>query len=148
MAVKLAGSGGGRYAIGQNCEMNVTPFVDVMLVLLIIFMVVAPLATVATKIDLPPVHDPVLNAKTPTYISLRADGDIFVSFGKTEVRPSSLGALARDLPLSLGVNDPTHARVYIRADRGVRYRSFMDVINALQGAGYYKIGLITEDLAT
>ena len=59
MAAKLAGPGGGsRYSVTQNSEINVTPFVDVMLVLLIIFMVAAPLATVSVKIDLPPASAP------------------------------------------------------------------------------------------
>ena len=61
MAAKIGGGGGGKFDLGQNSDMNVTPFVDVMLVLLIIFMVTAPLATVSVKIDLPPATPP----KTP-----------------------------------------------------------------------------------
>jgi biopolymer transport protein ExbD len=148
MAAKIGGGGGSRFDLGQNAEMNVTPFVDVMLVLLIIFMVVAPLATVSIKIDLPPAKPPKSDSKDkpPTFISIQDSGQIFVSFGKSEIRPSSMEGLARDLPLSLGVANPTNERIFIRADRHVRYRQFMDVINQLQRDGYYKIGLISEDL--
>jgi biopolymer transport protein ExbD len=148
MAAQLAGSGGGKFDLGQNATMNVTPFVDVMLVLLIIFMVVAPLATVSIRIDLPPAKAPPPNEhdKPPTFISIQDSGDIYVSFGKNEIRPSSMGRLGVDLASSLGVANPTNERVFIRADRHVRYRQFMDVINQLQLDGYYKIGLIAENL--
>jgi biopolymer transport protein ExbD len=128
--------------------MNVTPFVDVMLVLLIIFMVVAPIATVSIRLDLPPAKAPPPDSHTkpPTFISIQDNGQIFVSFGKSEIKPSSMGQLGVDLAASLGVPDPTSQRVFIRADRHVRYRQFMDVLNKLQQDGYYKIGLIAEDL--
>jgi biopolymer transport protein ExbD len=148
MAAKIGGGGGSKFDLGQNSDMNVTPFVDVMLVLLIIFMVVAPLATVSIKIDLPPAKAPPPNAhdKPPTFISIQDNGQIYVSFGKDAIRPSSMTALATDLPQSLGVPNPTNERIFIRADRHVRYRQFMDVINQLQRDGYYKIGLISENL--
>ena len=148
MAAKLAGQGSSKFDLGQNSDMNVTPFVDVMLVLLIIFMVVAPLATVSIRIDLPPAKAPPPNEhdKPPTFISIQDTGQIFVSFGKNEIRPSSMERLGADLAGSLGVANPTNERVFIRADRHVRYRQFMDVINQLQLDGYYKIGLIAENL--
>ncbi len=148
MAAKLPGERAGKFDLGQNSDMNVTPFVDVMLVLLIIFMVVAPLATVSIRIDLPPATPPPpgQHEKPPTFISIQDSGQIFVSFGKTEIRPSSMDRLAVDLPASLGVANPTNERIFIRADRHVRYRQFMDVINQLQLDGYYKIGLIDENL--
>jgi biopolymer transport protein ExbD len=147
MAAKLSGGGGGKFDLGQNSDMNVTPFVDVMLVLLIIFMVVAPLATVSVKIDLPPATPPKDDkSKPPTFISIQDSGQIFVSFGKSEVRPSSMDRLSTDLAASLSVANPTNERIFIRADRHVKYRQFMDVINQLQQDGYYKIGLIAENL--
>ena len=148
MAAKLAGESHGKFDLGQNSDMNVTPFVDVMLVLLIIFMVVAPLATVSISLDLPPAKAPPPNAKDkpPTFISIQDSGQIFVSFGKTEIRPSSMESLGGDLASSLGVANPTNERVFIRADRHVRYRVFMDVLNQLQLDGYYKIGLISEEV--
>jgi biopolymer transport protein ExbD len=147
MAAKLSGGGGGKFDLGQNSDMNVTPFVDVMLVLLIIFMVVAPLATVSIKIDLPPATPPKDdNSKPPTFISIQDSGQIYVSYGKTGIKLSSMEGLASDLPASLGVANPTNERIFIRADRHVKYRQFMDVINQLQTDGYYKIGLIAENL--
>lgn len=147
MAAKIGGGGGGKFDLGQNSDMNVTPFVDVMLVLLIIFMVVAPLATTSIRIDLPPATPPKDDkGKPPTFISIQDSGQIFVSMGKTALKPSSMGSLAADLPQSLGVANPTNERIFIRADRHVRYRQFMDVINQLQLDGYYKIGLIAENL--
>jgi biopolymer transport protein ExbD len=148
MAAKVAGESRGKFDLGQNSDMNVTPFVDVMLVLLIIFMVVAPLATVSIRIDLPPAKAPPpdKNQKPPTFISIQDNGQIYVSFGKTEIRPSSMDRLGYDLAASLAVANPTQERIFIRADRHVRYRQFMDVINQLQLDGYYKIGLIAENL--
>ena len=148
MAAKIGGGGGSRFDLGQNSDMNVTPFVDVMLVLLIIFMLVAPLATVSIKLDLPPAKAPPPNDKDkpPTFISIQDNGQIYVSFGKTDIRPSSMDGLAKDLAASLAVANPTNERIFIRADRHVRYRQFMDVINQLQRDGYYKIGLISEEV--
>ena len=149
MAAKLSGGGGGsKFDLGQNSDMNVTPFVDVMLVLLIIFMVVAPIATVSIRLDLPPAKPPpdASKQKPPTFISIQDSGLIYVSFGKDQIKPSSMDALATDLAASLGVPNPTNERIFIRADRHVRYRQFMDVINQLQLDGYFKIGLIAEDL--
>ena len=148
MGAKVGGGGGSKFDLGQNADMNVTPFVDVMLVLLIIFMVVAPLATVSIKIDLPPATPPKndKDQKPPTFISIQDSGQIYVSMGKSAIKPSSMAGLAADLPISLGVSNPTNERIFIRADRHVRYRQFMDVINQLQRDGYYKIGLIAENL--
>ena len=149
MAAKIGGGGGSRFDLGQNSDMNVTPFVDVMLVLLIIFMVVAPIATVSIRLDLPPAQPPKdpTKDKPPTFISIQDSGLIYVSFGKTDIRPTTMDALAKDLAASLAVPNPTNERIFIRADRHVRYRQFMDVINQLQRDGYYKIGLISEDLS-
>jgi biopolymer transport protein ExbD len=66
--------------------------------------------------------------------------------GKSSMKPSTMDGLKTDLPLSLAVSNPLNERIFIRADRHVRYRQFMDVINQLQRDGYYKIGLISEDL--
>jgi len=128
-------------------EINITPLVDVVLVLLIIFMVTAPLATVSIKIDLPPAKPPQdpAHQKPPTYISISKAG-IFVSLSATQMKPSSLPALAADLAQGLGVPNPTNERVFIRADKDVKYRQFMDVINQLQTDGYFKIGLISEEV--
>ena len=148
MAAKIAGGGGSKFDLGQNSDINVTPFVDVMLVLLIIFMVAAPMATVSIKIDLPPANatPPSTHERPPTFISIQEGGLPYVSVSETEIRPSTLPTLVADVTAALQSPNPTDERVFIRANAHVRYREFMDVINALQRGGFYKIGLINEDL--
>ena len=146
MASKLGGRPGGNFNLGQNADINVTPFVDVMLVLLIIFMVAAPMATVSIKIDLPPASASDTHGPPPTFVSIANGGQIYVSFGAADIRPSSLEALPTDVATALHVPNPTNERVFIRADAHVKYSEFMDVINTLQRNGYYRIGLINEDL--
>ncbi len=143
MAAQLAGPGGaGKFDLKQNAEINVTPFVDVMLVLLIIFMVSAPLATVSIKIDLPPATPPKdAHPKKPTYISLQKGGHIYIVSN-----PTSLTGLAGDLARALDVPNPQNEVVLIRADRDVKYADFMAVVNQLQTDGFYKVGLITENI--
>jgi len=143
MAGKLAGSGGDRFNLGQNSDINVTPFVDVMLVLLIIFMVAIPAATVSIKLDLPPAIPPPPGSKVeePTLINIQQGGGLYIG----EV-PTSLATLPTDLARELKKPEPTKERVYIRADRTVRYGDFMAVMNTLQGNGYYQVALINEEL--
>ena len=88
MAAKLSGGGGGRYSLNQNSEINVTPFVDILLVLLIIFMVAVPMATVAIKVDLPPATIPPPNApkpKEPVFISIQKSGALRGDSGQRDV---------------------------------------------------------------
>jgi len=146
MAAKLSGpGGGGRFDLGQNSDINVTPFVDVMLVLLIVMMVSAPMATKSIKVDLPPATAPKpTDPKTkPTFISIQKNGDIFL----TGESPSKTGLdrLASDLQTALHVPDAHTETILIRADRDVPYEKFMDVVNQLQTDGFYKVGLIVED---
>ena len=151
MAAKLGGAGGKKtFALNQNADINVTPFVDVMLVLLIIFMVTAPLATVSIKIDIPPATPPKGITKPPTYLSLDAQGHLFVSFAtgptSTDMRPATLDNMSSLIAASLAVPDPTSQQVFIRADQHVKYGLFMAVVNKLQLDGYYTIGLISEEV--
>ena len=145
MAAQLSGpGGGGRFDLRQNSDINVTPFVDVMLVLLIIFMVSAPLATVSIKVDLPPaVPNNQVPKKKPTFISIQKSGDIYLS-GESQ-RKTSLASLASDLQGALGVANPQNEVILIRSDREVHYKDFMSVVNQLQTDGFYKVGLIIED---
>ncbi len=143
MAAKLSGGGGGRYEIGQNAEINVTPFVDVMLVLLIIFMVAAPLATTSIKLDLPPATPSTqMPKKLPTVLSLQKSGAIFIGPKETNVV-----ALPADLAAAIGGSNPRGDSVYIRSDKEVKYGQFMTIVNRLQETGYFKVSLITEDRA-
>ena len=151
MAAQLAGGGGKRkFDLGQNSDINVTPFVDVMLVLLIIFMVTAPLATVSLKIDIPPAQAPTKPTKPPTYLSIDNQGQLSVSFAtgptSTEMRPATLDNMSALIAQSLAVPNPTSQQVFIRADQHVKYGIFMGVVNRLQMDGYYKIGLISEEV--
>jgi len=147
MGAKLGGGGGGKFDLGQNSDINVTPFVDVMLVLLIIFMVSIPAATVSIKLDLPPAIPPPpgTKVKEPVLINIQDGGRLFIG-----EQPTALTSLARDLSVVLAKDDPslppTEQRVYIRADRTVRYGDFMAVMNDLQGNGFYQVALINEDI--
>jgi biopolymer transport protein ExbD len=147
MGAKLGGQGGGRFDLGQNSDINVTPFVDVMLVLLIIFMVAIPAATVSIKLDLPPAIPPPpgTKVKEPILINIQAGGGVFIG-----EKPTSLPTLPADLSRTLTADDPTlpptQQRVYIRADRQVRYGDFMSVMNTLQGNGFYQVALINEEI--
>ena len=147
MGAKLGGGGGGRFDLGQNSDINVTPFVDVMLVLLIIFMVAIPAATVSIKLDLPPAIPPPpgTKVKEPILINLSPGGGVFIGDKAT-----NLDALPADLSRTLTADDPTlpptQQRVYIRADKQVRYGDFMAVMNTLQGNGFYQVALINEEI--
>ena len=144
MAAKLSGSGGDRYQVEQNSEINVTPFVDVMLVLLIIFMVAAPLASVTVQVALPPaVAEPSPNPPKPVYISIQNDGDVYVGDFRTDV-----GTLGEDLKKQIGSRNPADERIFIRGDQNTRYGDFMQVMNALQDNGFYSVALVGEDQST
>ena len=142
MAAKLSSGGGGRYSEDQNAEINVTPFVDVMLVLLIIFMVAAPLASVSVELKLPDaVAKPRPNPPKPVYISIQKSGNIYIGDF-----PTDLAAIGDDLRKSVGQRDPEKERIFIRADQEVRYGAFMEVMNALQDNGFYSVALIGQDM--
>ena len=139
MAAKLAGGGGGRYDLGQNSDINVTPFVDILLVLLIIFMVAIPMATVSIKLDLPPPsNQPV--TKKPIFLSLQKDGKLILSPDKE----TSFATVAADLKAAGQTPDDP---IMVRADADVSYGKFMGLLNQLQGDGFMKVGLISEDLS-
>jgi TonB system transport protein ExbD (group 1) len=142
MAAKLAGpGGGGKYHVEANSEINVTPFVDVMLVLLIIFMVAAPLATVSVKVDLPTADAPPSpNPPKPVYISIQKSGRIFI--GDFSANVDTLGD---DLKKLIGKRDPTKERIFIRCDQDTQYGDFLGVMNKLQDNGFYSVALIGED---
>ncbi len=141
MAAKLAGGGGSRFNIEQNSEINVTPFVDVMLVLLIIFMVAAPLATVSVHVTLPPaVAKPSPNPPKPIYISIQQNGSTYIGDKFTDV--ANIGNALRK---EIGKRDPTKERIFIRGDEEMEYKDFMGVMNTLQDNGFYSVALIGQD---
>jgi biopolymer transport protein ExbD len=138
----MAGSIGGGKSHGKrysdNSEINVTPFVDVMLVLLIIFMVAAPLASVNVKVDLPPSVSKPAKVKDPVYVSLQKDGRLYI--GDVQV---TFANFAERL-ISAAGNNYTR-RVFIRADKTVQYKEVMRVMNLIQDTGFYQIALVAED---
>ncbi len=122
--------------LAENHEINVTPFIDVMLVLLIIFMVAAPLATVDVAVDLPAsTATPSQKPDEPLYLTLKAD--LSLALGND---PVAREALAAALDRQTEANKDT--RVFLRADKGVDYGEFMTVMNLLRDAGYLKIALV------
>jgi biopolymer transport protein ExbD len=143
MAAKLSGGGGGKYHVEQNAEINVTPFVDIMLVLLIIFMVAAPLATVSIEVKLPTAAaEPQENPPTPVFISIQNDGGVFIGDNRTTV-----GEIGDNLRYLIRTRNPEEERIFIRADQTTRYGDFMQVMNALQDNGFYSVALVGEDNA-
>lgn len=141
MGAKLSGGGGSKFHIEQNSEINVTPFVDIMLVLLIIFMVAAPMASPSVDVKLPLAQaKPHPNPPTPIYVSIKKDGSFYIGDG--EVNTETMGA---ELKLQLRGQSPETVRIFIRADKGTRYGSFMQVMNTLQDNGFYSVALIGED---
>lgn len=137
MAFKLD-SGDDEQATGLH-EINVTPFIDVMLVLLIIFMVAAPLATVNVPLDLPVSSAKALpDNEDPVIVSVQSDLRIFVGDGET-----SREALGSALRQALG--NRADDRIFLRADKGVSYGDLMNVMDSLREAGFQKIALVTLD---
>jgi biopolymer transport protein ExbD len=116
-------------------EINVTPFIDVMLVLLIIFMVAAPLSTVDLPVDLPSsTAVPMKKPDKPIYITIKAD--LAVAVGETPIKRTDL---VRTLE---GFTEGKEQRIFLRADRGVPYGELIDVLEILRVAGYAKIALV------
>ena len=117
-------------------EINVTPFVDVMLVLLIVFMVTAPLLTVGIKVDLPKVKATALtDIKDPIEITVKLDGEVYIGESKVEVE----NLIPR---LNAITEQNTEARIYIRGDRVVAYGRIMEIMSIINSAGYIKVALI------
>jgi biopolymer transport protein TolR len=135
------GGGKRRYRRrGVMSEINVTPMVDVMLVLLIIFMVSAPLLTVGVPIDLPQSRAKSLdNDKEPLTVSVTDKGKVFLQ--NAEVGGDDLIAKLLAVAQARG---GTEARVYVRGDKNVDYGTMMKVMGRLSGAGFHRVALVTE----
>jgi biopolymer transport protein TolR len=145
MAAPLAGGRGGRTRYRPMAEINVTPLVDVMLVLLIIFMVAAPLMTVGVPIDLPKTNAQPMNQETePLTISVNTEGKIFLQ--ETEVPIEGLVEQLR----AILANQPQGAperRIFVRGDRGINYGRVMEVMGTIATAGFTRVALLTEQPA-
>lgn len=135
----------GRAGRAPLAEINVTPFVDVALVLLIIFMVAAPMLTVGVPIDLPETQAKSLNSEAkPVTVSIRDDGDIFLS--ETPIPIEELEAKLRAVATA-GGSDAEGQQVYVRADRTADYGTVMNVTARISAAGFKKLGFVTAQEA-
>lgn len=140
MTIKAAGGGSGRRRRRRSApmsEINVTPLVDVMLVLLIIFMVAAPLMTAGVPVDLPEARGKALEVKTePVTVSVAANGDVYI--GETKVAledlTDKLKAIAKN-----GVEE----QIIVRGDKGINYGTVLQVFSRISASGFRKVSLLT-----
>ena len=148
MAISMSGGNGGmrgskmrRRMYTPMSEINVTPFVDVMLVLLIIFMVAAPLMNVGVPVDLPKTSaDPITGQDEPLVVTVDAKGDIYL--GETKFGPDELVTKLRAVQ-----KEKPDQRVFVRGDKAINYGKVMEVLGILRSAGFPKAGLV-GDLST
>ena len=131
---------GDEDGLDEQHEINVTPFIDVMLVLLIIFMVAAPLATVDVNVDLPG-STAVAQQRPdePLYVTLKTD--LTLDIGNDPVTADGLAAA-----LDLATDGDKEQRIFLRADQAVPYGDLMNLLNQLRAAGYLKIALVGLEL--
>lgn len=139
------GAGGGHNGVKASgaryrpmAEINVTPFVDVMLVLLVVFMVTAPLLSVGVPVDLPKTEAAALNnPDEPLVVSINAKGEVFLMDSKTEMEN-----LTARLEAVTGQNP--EARIFVRGDKGIAYGKVMELMGRVSAAGYRKVSLLAE----
>ena len=152
MAGKVSSGGGRRGAMQPNSEPNVIPFIDILLVLLIIFMVTAPLPTVDLRVDLPP-PNPVpihLEGLNPTIVGIREGaGGLVVFVDEQTVTMSQLGQVTLEHAIrnnpALNVEDIyAEARIFVRADQSTAYGNVVDVMSRLEEEGFVKVGIFAE----
>ena len=137
MGVGVKRSTGGRRHRPMG-EINVTPFVDVMLVLLIVFMVTAPLLTVGVEVDLPKTKVGAINADAaPLVVSIKSDGSLYLQ--ETIVEPEAL--IPRLKAIS---NANPDVRIFVRGDRAVSYGEVLSVMGRIQSAGFEKVALVAK----
>ncbi|MFO0995476.1 MAG: protein TolR [Alphaproteobacteria bacterium] len=139
MAMQLSNAKGGRKGQYRPMhEINVTPLVDVMLVLLIIFMVTAPLLTVGVPVDLPKTEaKPITDPGEPLVVSVKGDGKIFL-------QDSEIGIDSLAPKLSAITANKLDTRIFVRGDKAVDYGRVLEVMGSLSTAGFTKVALIAE----
>jgi TonB system transport protein ExbD (group 1) len=139
MGVRLGGRRAEASDLSEVHEINVTPFIDVMLVLLIIFMVAAPLATVDLGVDLPASSvEPRPRPDKPVFVTVKPD--LSVAVGEDIIARDALTST-----LDVASRGNKDERIYLRADKAVSYGDLMEVMNLLRNAGYLKVALVGLD---
>ena len=144
LAAGSGGSGGGARRRRRHkppiADINMTPFIDVMLCLLIIFMVAAPLLTSGVTLDLPQSAAGALNVdKKPLTVSIKADGQVYINDSETP-ETDLLGHLQAIASQGAGTDE----RIFVRGDKAANYGVIMQVMGRISGAGYKKVALITD----
>jgi biopolymer transport protein TolR len=135
---RFAGNRSRRHAHAQMSDINVTPMVDVMLVLLVVFMVAAPLLTVGVQVDLPKTKAAAIQGEDePLTVSINKEGRIYLQ--ETEV---DVNALVPRLVAITG-NNPD-VRIFVRGDKDIPYGRVMQVMGVINGAGFSKVALVTD----
>ncbi len=138
MAMHLNNGGGRRRAYQPMSEINVTPFVDVMLVLLVSFMVTAPLLAVGVPVDIPESKaQNISRPDKPLVVSIRANGDVYLQ--ETKIELASLVAKLRAI-----TNNKRGTRIYVRGDKAVAYGRIMQVMGTVSSAGFRKVTLLAK----
>jgi biopolymer transport protein TolR len=123
-----------------NSEINVTPFVDVMLVLLVIFMVTSPMLVTGVQVDLPKTKSSALSSQTdPIVVSIKKDGDIFIMDSKVSLH--ELNA-----KLKAVVKEKKDSRVFVRGDKEINYGKAMEVFSMIYSSGFVNVALVTESI--
>jgi biopolymer transport protein ExbD len=145
MAMALGGEGGAKgknSSFTESSDINVTPFVDVMLVLLIIFMVAVPLASVDVKVNFPDSNAPPdTKAAAPVWISLTKAGGVYIGNN----RFPSIDAVGDQLEKDTPVNQRETTRLYLRGDAELPYKQVLELMNRLRNGGFYKISLVGHE---
>ena len=142
MAFSTGGGYGGRGRYRPLAEINVTPLVDVMLVLLIIFMVTAPLMTSGVSVDLPKANTaPLNNDSKPLTLSIRANGDVFLQEEQIPLPDVvvKLKAIAKDNP---------DRRIFVRGDKDLPYGKIMEIMGTITQGGFTRVALLAEQTGT
>jgi len=146
MAAQMMNSGGGWGSGGRNrrrhnrpvSDINITPFVDVMLVLLVVFMVTAPLMTVAVPVDLPKTQAHTMSQdKEPLVVSIDADGKVYL-----QDKPLKTDELVPKLKAVTNANPD--ARIFVRGDKALAYGRIMEIMGTISSAGFTKVALVAD----
>jgi biopolymer transport protein ExbD len=150
--ISTGGGGGRRGAMAPNSDPNVIPFIDILLVLLIIFMVTAPIPTVDIRVDLPPPNPVpvILHDKHPTIVALRDEGGYYRLYVDTEevdeaqLADRVLDHAIRNNPGINPVNIYAEAKIFVRADQSTAYGNVVRVMSTLQEANFAQVGIFNE----